>query len=86
MKERFITTNELANDASKILRELKKGEAKVVLRYSDPVGVLISWEDYKRMENSEAEQVNECKVCLSNTKLAIQNTKGPSRHKRQKNG
>lgn len=64
MKEKFITTNELANDASKILRELKNGEAKVVLRYSDPVGVLISWEDYKRMENREAEQVIECKSCL----------------------
>lgn len=64
MKEKFITTNELANDASKILRELKSGEAKVVLRYSDPVGVLVSWDDYKRMENREAEQVNECKMCL----------------------
>ncbi len=64
MKEKFITTNELANDASKILRELKGGEAKVVLRYSDPVGVLVSYEDYKRMQNREAEQVHECKVCL----------------------
>ncbi len=64
MKEKFITTNELANDASKILRELKNGEAKVVLRYSDPVGVLVSWEDYKKMENREAEQVSACKACL----------------------
>jgi PHD/YefM family antitoxin component YafN of YafNO toxin-antitoxin module len=64
LKEKFITTNELANDASKILRELKAGEAKVVLRYSDPVGVLISWDDYKRMQNQEQEQVHECKACL----------------------
>lgn len=64
MKEKFITTNELANDASKILRELKSGEAKVVLRYSDPVGVLVSYEDYKKMQNREAEQVHECKACL----------------------
>lgn len=68
MKEKFITTNELANDASKILRELKKGEAKVVLRYSDPVGVLVSWEDYKSMQNREAEQVHECKLCLGELK------------------
>lgn len=68
MKEKFITTNELANDASKILRELKKGEAKVVLRYSDPVGVLISWEDYKKLQNKEAQQVHECKMCLSELK------------------
>lgn len=64
MKEKFITTNELANDASKILRDLKKGEGAVVLRYSDPVGVLITWEDYKRIENMQIEQVHECKACL----------------------
>jgi prevent-host-death family protein len=68
MKEKFITTNELANDASKILRELKTGEAKVVLRYSDPVGVLISWDDYKKLQNREAEQVSECKMCLGTIK------------------
>ncbi|MCL5094269.1 MAG: type II toxin-antitoxin system Phd/YefM family antitoxin, partial [Patescibacteria group bacterium] len=63
MKEKFITTNELANDASKILRELKKGEGVVVLRYSDPVGVLVSYEDYKKLENLENEFVQECKKC-----------------------
>jgi prevent-host-death family protein len=68
MKEKFITTNELANDASKILRELKNGEAKVVLRYSDPVGVLVSYDDYKKMQNREAEQVHECKACLTQLK------------------
>ena len=64
MKEKFITTNELANDASKILKSLKKGEGVVVLRYSDPVGVLISWEDYKKIENLESDFVSECKMCL----------------------
>jgi hypothetical protein len=64
MKEKFITTNELANDASKLLRELKNGEAKVVLRYSDPVGVLICWEDYKKLQSIEEEHVHECKACL----------------------
>jgi prevent-host-death family protein len=64
LKEKFITTNELANDASKILRELKRGEAKVVLRYSDPVGVLVSYDDYKKMQALEAEHVMECKSCI----------------------
>lgn len=64
MKEKFITTNELANDASKILRELKDGESVVVLRYSDPVGVLVSWEDYKKMQSMEAAHVSECKSCI----------------------
>lgn len=64
MKERFITTNELANDASKILRNLKKDEGIVILRYSEPVGVLISYDDYKKIENLEMKQVKECKICL----------------------
>lgn len=72
MKEKFISTNELANDASKILRELKPGEAKVVLRYADPVGVLISWDDYKALQNMEAERVSECKVCLGTIKRVKQ--------------
>jgi prevent-host-death family protein len=64
MKEKFISTNELANDASKILKNLKKGEGIVILRYSDPVGVLVSYDDYKKLANIEQEQVKECKVCL----------------------
>lgn len=64
MREKFITTNELANDASKILRELKNGEVKVVLRYSDPVGVLVSYEDYKKMQSLESDHVMECKSCM----------------------
>lgn len=64
MKEKFITTNELANDASKILRNLKKGDGVVILRYSEPVGVLISYEDYKKIQTMESDFVRECRVCL----------------------
>jgi len=77
MREKFITTNELANDASKILRNIKKGEGVVVLRYSKPVGAVISWEDYKKIENLEKDFVTECKRCLSEVKT--QNKK----HKRR---
>ncbi len=71
MKEKFITTAELANDASKLLRNLKKGEGTVILRYSDPVGVLISWEDYKKIENLEREQLNACKSCITIAKKEL---------------
>lgn len=71
MREKFITTNELANDASKILKGLKKGEGVVVLRYSDPVGVLISYEDYKRFDNLESEFVIECRSCLGTLKKEV---------------
>jgi hypothetical protein len=75
VKEKFITTAELANGASKVLAGLKRGTGTVILRYSDPVGVLISWDDYKKIENLEIQQVKECKSCISNTKGIIQNTK-----------
>ncbi len=64
MKEKFISTNELANDASKILKNLTAGEGLVILRYSDPVGVLICYDDYKKIQNMELNQVHECKACL----------------------
>ena len=68
MREKFISTNELANDASKILKNLKKDEGTVILRYSEPVGVLISYDDYKRLGSLEESFVKECKSCLVDLK------------------
>lgn len=73
MKEKFITTNELANDTSKILRNLKNGGGVVILRYSDPVGVLISYEDYKKIQTMESDFVRECRVCLGTIKKSQKN-------------
>jgi prevent-host-death family protein len=73
MKEKFITTNQLANDASKVLKNLKKGEGVVVLRYSKPVGAVISYEDYKKIENMESDFVHECKACLISVKKGKKN-------------
>ena len=71
MKEKFITTAELANGASKVLSGLKNGTGTVILRYSDPVGVLISWEDYKKIENLERTQLNACKSCITTAKKEL---------------
>jgi len=71
MKEKFITTAELANNASKVLGGLKNGTGTVILRYSDPVGVLISWDDYKKIENQERAQVNACKSCITTVKKEL---------------
>jgi len=76
VKEKFITTNELANDASRTLKNLKNGEGVVVLRYSSPVGVLLTWEDYKKMENIQAEHVQECRACLEAIKKSSRNRSG----------
>lgn len=63
-KEKFINTNELANKTSEIIRDLEKGTNYIVLRYSDPVGVLVSYQDYKKLQNLESEFVQECKSCI----------------------
>lgn len=68
MREKFININELANKTSEIIRDLKTGKSYVVLRYSDPVGVLISYEDYKKLQNLESDFVSECKVCLAKSR------------------
>lgn len=67
-KEKFINTNELANKTSEVMRDLEGGTSYVVLRYSDPVGVLISYKDYKKLQNLESEFVSECKACLKDVK------------------
>lgn len=64
-EEKFINVNELQNKTSEIIRDLEKGKNYVVLRYSDPVGVLISYHDYKKLQNLESNFVHECKACLS---------------------
>lgn len=71
MKEKFITTAELANGASKVLAGLKNGTGTVILRYSDPVGVLISWDDYKKIENTERAQLDACKGCITSAKKEL---------------
>ena len=67
-KEKFINTNELANKTSEIIRDLEKNTNYIVLRYSNPVGVLISYDDYKKLQNLESEFVSECKICLGKLK------------------
>lgn len=71
MKEKFISTNELANKTSELMRGLSKGISYVILRYSDPVGVLISYDDYKKFITAESSFVSECKSCLSAVKKQI---------------
>lgn len=70
-KEKFINTNELANKTSEIIRDLEKGTNYIVLRYSDPVGVLVSYEDYKKLIAVESNFIKECKSCLSTVKKQI---------------
>jgi len=66
-QEKFVNVNELQNETPKILKDLKNQDC-VVLRYSDPVGVLVSYDKYKKLMSLESEFVSECKACLKEVK------------------
>ncbi len=57
MKE--ITTNELQNQLSKIIKEVEAGEVYQVNRYSKSVAYLVSKDGFERLVAG-----TECKACM----------------------
>lgn len=57
MKE--ITTNELQDQLSKIIREVETGEIYQVNRYSKSVAYLVSKKDFEKLVSG-----SECKECM----------------------
>lgn len=55
-----ININQLQDQASKIIRQIEKGDVVEVVRYSKPVAYLIGREDYLRL----VEQT-QCKSCIT---------------------
>jgi prevent-host-death family protein len=54
-----ISTNQLQNQLSKIIKEVEGGEVYEVARYSKPVAFLISKEKYDELIGGQ-----ECKKCV----------------------
>lgn len=54
-----ITTNELQNQLSKIIKEVESGEVYQVNRYSKSVAYLVSKENFERLVAG-----TECKACM----------------------
>lgn len=52
-----INVNELQAKVSKVIRETEKGEVYEVMRYSEPVAVVLSYKDYLSLRG-------ECKKCV----------------------
>lgn len=52
-----VNVNELQANISEMLREVEKGEIIEVMRYSKPVAVVLSYEDYLSLRG-------ECKRCI----------------------
>ena len=65
-----ININQLQDQASKIIRQIEKGEVVEVVRYSKPVAYLIGREDYLRL----VEQTS-CKKCVEDLRSIANNLK-----------
>ena len=56
---KHITTNELQDQLSKIIREVEAGEVYQVNRYSKSVAYLVSKEEFQKLVTG-----SECKACM----------------------
>ena len=63
-----INVNELQSKISSILKEVEKGEVYEVMRYSDPIAVVLSYEDFLKLRG-------ECKRCVEDLRKIANNTK-----------
>jgi len=59
-----INVNELQSNISKVLREVEKGEIFEVMRYSDPIAVVLSYADYLTLRG-------ECKKCVQDLRKLV---------------
>ena len=60
-----INVNELQSKISKILKDVETGEIYEVMRYSDPIAVVLSYGDYLKLRG-------ECKRCVEDLrKIAV---------------
>lgn len=59
-----INVNELQSNISKVLREVEKGDIFEVMRYSDPIAVVLSYEDYLKLRG-------ECKKCVQDLRKLV---------------
>lgn len=63
-----ITTNELQDQLSKVIRDVEMGEVYQVNRYSKSVAYLVSKEEFEKLVTG-----SECKACMQDLrKLANQ--------------
>ncbi len=52
-----INVNELQSGISKVLRDVETGSVYEVMRYSEPVAVVLSYQDYLKLQGN-------CRKCV----------------------
>lgn len=59
-----INVNELQSNISKVLRDAEKGDVFEVMRYSNPVAVVLSYEEYSRLQGN-------CRKCVEDLRKLV---------------
>ena len=57
MSNKNVNVNELQSQISSILHRVQKGQIYEVMRYSEPIAVVLSYQNYLKMRG-------ECKRCV----------------------
>jgi len=63
-----INVNELQAQISKVLKDTQEGEVYEVMRYSEPVAVVLSYENYLNLRG-------ECKRCIQDLRKIARKAK-----------
>lgn len=59
-----INVNELQSKISNVLKDVQEGETYEVMRYSKPIAVLLSYEEYLNLRG-------ECKRCIEDLRKIV---------------
>lgn len=65
-----INVNELQSNISGILKEVQDGTIYEVMRYSDPIAVVLSYEEFLKLRG-------ECKRCVEDLRKLVPNSSTP---------
>lgn len=67
-KVKYININELQAHISRIIKETRSGFIYKVMRYSEPVAVILSNKDYEKLLSSLIELGSACRKCVLHLK------------------
>ncbi len=76
---RSININELQSQVSQVIKDVEKGEKFEVIRYSEPVAVVLSKKEFEKMKEELEKLRSSCRGCVEefvkNKRLNIKNKK-----------
>ena len=67
-----ISSNELQDQISKVIREVEAGEVYQINRYSKSVAYLVSKEEFEKLVTG-----SECKACMQDLRVIAQKIRNP---------